>query len=300
MRKNHLFWIAILLLTGCGKITYYKTAGGMPYEYFPGNDTLKAKPGDFIKVNLVYRIRDSVLYSTYGKPPIYIPVEEQQRPYDVSEVFTRLHQSDSVVCTQFMDTFIKRDPMRIPPQFKKGDRILTTIKVLRVFTSQKDKEDDEDKVKEDWLKKEEADMENYLSQHNIKARKSPSGVYIQTLQEGTGNQIDSGKYVTINYIGHKFDGTVFDNNTFSFTTHAGQMIKGFDEGVSMLKLHEHATVFIPSMLGYADKPPPGSSLRPYDSMIFDITVTNVQDKAPQQPLVQMPELKTDSTKTKKK
>ncbi len=308
MIKQPFFWLLLVFLAGCGKVTYYKTAGGMPYEYFPGKDTLHVRPGYFMKADLEYKINDSVIFSTYGKLPVYIPVDEMQRPYDVSEVFTRLKQGDSVVCTQFMDTFIKRNPMAIPPRYKKGDRIITTIRVLRVFTTQKEQEDDEFNLRQEWMKKETAYLENYMSKNNIHAQKTRSGAYVQVLSEGQGKLIDSGNYVTVNYTGHTFEGKVFDSNTDSSFQHvsplqfpvgSGTMIRGLEEGLELLRPNSTAKIYIPSLLGYADKPPPGSGIKPYDNLIFDIKVLEVQDKAPQvQPMV-MPNVKNDSSVKKK-
>ena len=128
-----LLFFAGAILVNCGKTSYRKTPGGMAYQIFPGKDTQKVYAGNFVKLHLTQKIKDSVYFSSNGSLPVYIPINAATQPYDLSEVWTSLKVGDSMVATQMMDTFIKRSPQNIPPQFKKGDRIMTYIKILDVF-----------------------------------------------------------------------------------------------------------------------------------------------------------------------
>ena len=264
----------------------------MPYQLFASGDTQQVKVGNFIKVSITQKINDSVYFSTAGKLPVYMPVIAQSSPYDISEVWTKLHLGDSVVSTQMMDTFIKRmPPGQIPPQFKKGDRILTYVKILGIFTSDSAKSVDEEKVRTAFAQNEIQAVEAFIKSKNISTVKTPSGAFVEIINPGTGNLIDSGKYVSVNYTGTTFEGKKFDSNTdsafnhvqpLSFTVGAGQMIKGFDEAMKFMKPGGSAKVYMPSMLGYGAAPPPGSTvIKPYENLIFEFTVTDVKDKAPE-------------------
>lgn len=83
-------------------------------------------------------------------------------------------------------------------------------------------------------------------------------------------------------------GKVFDSNTdsafnhlgpLSFTVGIGQMIKGFDEGVRFMKKGGKAKIYIPSVLAYAGNPP-SPEIKPYENLVFEVTVLDVQDSAP--------------------
>ena len=264
--------LLIIILTGavvagCTDAKYLKTPGGMPYKVYKGKDTQRIATGNFIKVHLTEKINDSVYFTTNGALPLYIPVLEQTNPYDISEVWTKIRVGDSIVATRMMDTFIKRNPQNIPPQFKKGDRIITSVKVLGVFTSDSLARADEEKGRKDWAVAEIKTIEKYLADKNISAQKTKSGAFVQTLTPGTGNPVDSGKYVSVNYTGTTFTGKKFDSNTdtafhhvapFGFTVGVGEMIKGFDEAVELMKVGESARIYIPSLLAYG--PQPGSPL----------------------------------------
>jgi FKBP-type peptidyl-prolyl cis-trans isomerase FkpA len=292
-----LFLIASTLLAGCGKVSYRKTAGGMPYQLYQGNGTQKIYPGNIVKVHLSYKVKDSLYFSSFGTVPDYIPVNPTPQPYDISEIWTKLKKGDSLVATQMMDTFIKRNPMGIPPEFKKGDRIITTIKVIDIFTNDSAAGLDRQKVEKEWSVKETDLLGKWLAGKNISAQKTPSGAYVQIMNPGTGNLIDSGKYVSVNYTGTTFTGKKFDSNTdtnfhhvgpYSFIVNAGRMIKGFDEAMRFMKVGSSARVYVPSMLAYGGRPDPQSGIKPYENLIFDITIVDVKDKAPAEKPVETP------------
>lgn len=300
--KNLLvFLVAGVLLVSCSKGKYRKTAGGMPYQLFKGDgkDTQQIKAGDYIKVQFTRKIKDSVYFTTVGTLPVYMQVNPVAQPYDISELWAGLKVGDSVVATQMIDSFIKRDPQSIPPQFKRGDKIVYYLKVLKIFASDSLARADYDKANKDWLDGEIGSIQKFLADKKITAEKTASGSFVEMITPGTGNPIDSGKYVSVKYTGTSWSGKKFDSNTDSTFGHTdllsfvvgtagtpGGMIKGFDDGVKLMKLGSKAKIYIPSILGYAGSP--GSPLiKPFENLIFDVEIVNVQDKAPAPPRNQM-------------
>lgn len=291
---------AALVATGCKNATYKKTAGGMPYKLFSGKDTTKVRVGDYVKFSLEIKVNDSTVNTT-GKLPAYQQVPPTPQPYDLSELWTKLKVGDSVVVTQLMDTFMKRNPVNFPPQFKKGDRVMTYMKILAVYKNDSLVRLDDEKAKKDLLASEITEVEKYLADKKITAQKTESGSFVQIINPGTGNVIDSGKYVTVYYTGATFAGVKFDSNTDTTFHHTeplpfvagsvgpGSMIKGFDEAVRMLKPGGVAKVFIPSMLGYGGNPN-SPLIKPYEHLTFDIRIHEVLDKVPAQPeMMQRPQ-----------
>lgn len=290
--KNLLLLIfAGAILVSCGKTSYRKTPGGMAYQIFPGKDTQRVYAGNFVKLHLTQKIKDSVYFSSNGSLPVYIPINAASQPYDLSEVWTSLKVGDSMVATQMMDTFIKRSPQNIPPQFKKGDKIITYVKILAVFTSDSAAKADEEKGKDEWLAGEIKTVEKYLADKKITAQKTPSGAFIEIINPGTGNTAVTGNYVTVNYTGTSWSGKRFDSNIdtafhhaepYSFVAGVGQMSKGFDEAILFLKKGGTGKIYIPSLLAYGAQP--GTPLiKPYENLMFDIELVDIKDKAPVQP-----------------
>ncbi len=98
---------------------------------------------------------------------------------------------------------------------------------------------------------------------------------------GTGEAAIAGKSVTVNYTGTLTDGTKFDSSLnpgrtpFTFNLGAGEVIKGWDEGVAGMKVGGKRKLTIPPSLGYgaAGAPPviPGNA-----TLIFDVELLKVE------------------------
>lgn len=291
------------ILLSCGsKASFKKTKGGMPYQLFKGKDTQQIRMGDVIKMEFTQKIKDSVYFTTVGGLPQYQQVTDKVSPYDISELWTSLKLGDSIITTQLIDTFMNRNPQNFPPQFKKGDKIITYVKILGIFRSDSVARADYEKTNKDWLAGEIKTIEKFLADKKVSAEKTPSGAFVEILNRGTGSLVDSGNYVSVNYTGVSWSGKKFDSNTdssfqhvgpYPFVAGTGAMIKGFDEAVQFLALGGKAKVYIPSMLAYAGNP--GSALiKPFENLIFDIEVVSIQDKEPTQaPVTQQPPVKVD-------
>lgn len=283
-----LFIFAASVLAACGKASYKKTPGGMPYQVYKGKDTQRIYAGNYVKVNLIQKIKDSVYFSTEGKLPIFLQVNATAQPYDIAELWTSLRVGDSVIATQMMDTFIKRSPQNISPNFKKGDKIITYVKILGVYANDSLARVDDEKGKKDFLAEEIKTVEKYLADKKITAQKTPSGAFVETINPGTGSLIDSGKYITINYTGTSWSGKRFDSNTdttfhhvapYSFVAKGGQMMKGFDEAMLLMRPGGSAKLYIPSLLAYgANSNSP--LIKPYEHLMFDVEMVKVEDKEP--------------------
>lgn len=278
----------------CNQVDFKKTKTGLPYKHFESKSGKKVEEGKFVKAHVMQKIKDSVIFSTYTGLPAYFQVTNATQPYDISEVFTSLKEGDSVYAVQAMDTFIKKNPAIVQQTpYRNGDKIVTTVKILKVFDNADQYRQDEEKERNAIVAKEETAVKQYLSKNNINAQRTPSGTYVQVLNPGTGEPVAAGKNVSVKYKGQTFGGTVFDSNmdsTFghtepmTFTVGVGQMIRGFDEGVQGLKEGAKARIFIPSMLAYGAQPP-SPQIKPYEHLIFDVEVLDVSAAQAPQPMM---------------
>lgn len=107
---------------------------------------------------------------------------------------------------------------------------------------------------------------------------SPSGgtLTVEDVTIGTGATAASGDTVTVSYIGTFTSGAQFDAGTFSFRLGANQVIQGFDQGVTGMRIGGRRRLTIPPNLGYGSQQvgsiPPNSTLR------FDITLLAIAGK----------------------
>ena len=83
-----------------------------------------------------------------------------------------------------------------------------------------------------------------------------NGLQIEDIKIGEGNEVKKFDIVTVNYTGTLEDGTKFDSSLnpgrtpFRFTVGAGQVIKGWDEGLMGMKVGGKRKLTIPPAVSY--------------------------------------------------
>ncbi len=107
-----------------------------------------------------------------------------------------------------------------------------------------------------------------------------SGLQYQVLTPGTGAVATAGHMVSVHYTGWLTDGKKFDSSVdrgqpFQFSLGAGQVIKGWDEGVAGMKVGEKRKLTIPANLGYGERGA-GGVIPPNATLVFDVELLGVQ------------------------
>ena len=110
--------------------------------------------------------------------------------------------------------------------------------------------------------------------------KTNSGLeYIETVA-GTGAQAAAGKTVSVHYTGKLTNGKVFDSSLtrgtpIEFKLGAGRVIKGWDEGIALMKVGGKATLTIPPQLGYGERGA-GGVIPPNATLIFEVELVSAK------------------------
>ena len=107
-----------------------------------------------------------------------------------------------------------------------------------------------------------------------------NGLVIEDIKIGDGQEVEKFNIVTVNYTGLLENGTKFDSSLnpgrtpFRFTVGAGQVIKGWDEGLMGMKVGGKRKLIIPPELGYGSRdngPIPANS-----TLIFEIDLLGIE------------------------
>src|ERR1700735_1300784 len=128
-----LISLVLLGAVACSNTDYKKTKSGLMYKIFSDGKGQPAHKGQFLKMQLLQKVRDSILYTTYGVFPFYIPVDSPRPVYSPTEIFTMLRDGDSAVAVLLADSLVRKSGGQLPPFMKRKDKILFTFKVLDIF-----------------------------------------------------------------------------------------------------------------------------------------------------------------------
>lgn len=117
----------------------------------------------------------------------------------------------------------------------------------------------------------------------VAAITTPSGLTYLITKKGMGRQPKKGETVIVHYTGMLTTGVKFDssrdrNEPFEFKLGTGQVIKGWDEGFSNLRVGDHAILVIPSNLAYGSRGA-GGVIPPDSKLIFVVELVDVKSES---------------------
>jgi FKBP-type peptidyl-prolyl cis-trans isomerase len=311
---KHLVAIVLLasLFSACKQTDFKKTKEGYPYKIFSDGKGEKIMPGYFVSLHQTIKLGDSILQTTYGGQPQFLPLPKDTaggKGNDLTAMLLQAHKGDSILIKRPVDSIIRQNPQAADPFLlsKKGQFISYVFKVVDVFKTQDEAMAVMEKQSMDAFNndpqikaqrtKDEAAIEAYLKANNIQTQRTPWGDYIQIITPGTGPKPKNGQFAMLRYTGKDMSGKVFDTNNkpgaqlLPVQVGAGGTIPGFDDAVKTLSKGTKANVYIPSVLAYgAQGRPP--VIQPNQNLVFELEVVDVTDQrpAPQMPpMQQMPD-----------
>lgn len=142
------------------------------------------------------------------------------------------------------------------------------------------------KIEADKKQKEEdftKNQEKMATDMKAGMQSTPSGLFYKITKTTDGAAPKAGDQVSVHYAGKLIDGTEFDssfkrNQPIEIAIGMGQVIKGWDEGIMLLKEGETATLLIPSEMGYGASGA-GGVIPPNAWLIFDVELVKVVNNA---------------------
>lgn len=283
------------------------TTDGIEYTYI--NQGKEApQNGEYVLYHLVVMTdSDSTFISTYDQGmPAYLQYNDSiPKSSGMDEIFLGLKKGDSIAFESNAKKIFGDSNM--PFFLKEEQEVKIRIGVVDVLDQQgveayfaAMQEEQMKKQAEGAVKQLETDtqiIEDYIAENNINANRTESGLYYVIENEGNGPEVEAGDMAFIHYAGYLMDGTLFDTSMKSLAQQEGvyderrdnvdgyqplevmvgqgQVIRGWDEGLALLKKGDKAKFLIPSPLAYGDRNT-GGPIPPNSVLIFDLEVTDVQ------------------------
>jgi FKBP-type peptidyl-prolyl cis-trans isomerase FkpA len=268
----------VALLASCNKLE--KTENGVEYKIITHEDgTRMVAAGDILllKLLIVTEKKDSVIMETYSDSssgPRYIPADEPV----LKEVFALLSKGDSAEIWVNADTlFQKSFGTEKPKNMVDGEKIKFVITLVDIFNQQEMQQKQMQQMSEFVMKDSIASQAFLASQQNVQT--TASGLKYIVVSKTTGKQVTKGAKVSMLYRGTLLNGQEFDGNMdgsnppFEFTVGLGQVIPGWDEGVSMMKEGEEYKFIIPYKLAYGERG--AGPIPPFSTLVFDVKLVKI-------------------------
>ncbi len=119
---------------------------------------------------------------------------------------------------------------------------------------------------------EEQQIDDYIADKKLQlTEKTTSGLRFIKTTTTTDPLVAQGQTLSVKYTGKRLNDVVFDSGQFNYTVGTTNVIKGFAEGISKMRLGEKATIIFASGLGYGTTGS-GTTIPPYSSLVFDIEI----------------------------
>ncbi len=261
---------------------FRKTESGLYYKFYKkGTDTVTPKVGEYLDVVMLYGTDDSVLFDSRKLPELeqmQIPMIASVFQGDIYEGLAMMHAGDSASFIMPADSvWFKLFKMQLTPPGMDSVEYLTFDVKLNEILSEDTVRAREEAKRQKAMEQEAVDRAEYIAKNYPDAKPTSSGLYYISVKKGKGKKPVAGQKVKVHYTGKFLDGNVFDSSKdrgkpIEFTLGKGQVIQGWDEGISMMRKGGKAVLIIPSNLAYGQG---RGRIPPYSTLVFDVELVDI-------------------------
>ncbi|MCC7302968.1 MAG: FKBP-type peptidyl-prolyl cis-trans isomerase [Bacteroidia bacterium] len=283
---------------------FEETENGLYYKFITqSGDTDRPQVGDYVFLRLINKYtEDSVLFSSWdGERPngsVTFQLRQSLFKGSLEEAIMMMAAGDSAIFRISADSIYKTLPQKDSSvQFPKGTYFTFELKLIKVMTAQQMQEEQQKKYdayleeiqrQSAWNKENELKMiDEYLTTNKISSKALASGLHFIEHEKGKGKKAMKGSTVVVEYVGRSLvDGEIFDaseyhGQAYEFKLGTDPVIKGWEEGLSLMNAGGKATLLIPSKLGYDSlgsiSPSSGMySILPYCPLLFEVQLVEVK------------------------
>ena len=288
--------------------SFKKTETGLEYRVVQQGAGPRPQEGEIMLINMSYKAGKKVIFSTKEQGmPAAMPYAKDELEQDggVMEAVSMLQKGDKLLCRLDATKIFGESWAYIAEQneLKQDSQLLLDLHLQDIMTKEEHQKWEKEqfamlqqKQQEEAAKQLQEDTKvitNYLAEQQIKAETTPSGLFYVIDKPGQGEHPKKGSKVKVNYTGQLLDGKVFDTSVeekakqhgvhnphrpyepIAFQLGVGQVIVGWDEGISLLQKGSKARLFIPSALAYGAQGAGG--LIPANAvLIFEVELVDIE------------------------
>lgn len=299
---NVLFGLLLLLCVACDK-SEKETPNGLKFKVVKTGNGVIAKPNDVLVFNFkLVDSKDSVWNDTYvaGMPAaVMIQDTSAIKTEDgMMQMLRMVSPGDSVTVDFTMKDFYKnlvRSP--IPPNIDSTLSLSYRLKIDSITTREgvmAMQADLMEKKTKKQFEKDIAAIDAYLSEKNITAEKTESGLRYVITKPGTGDIGKPGQTAKVNYSGYMLDGQYFDCSIkevaqekgvysaarepyvpYDVTIDQTGVIKGWHEALKLLNKGAKGTFYVPSTLAYGPQQK-SEVIKPNSILVFDLEIVDLK------------------------
>ncbi|MGZ3919928.1 MAG: FKBP-type peptidyl-prolyl cis-trans isomerase [Bacteroidia bacterium] len=283
------FAITALFLTSCSDSKFEgfaRAESGLHYKFFKHNkDAPTAKEGDGLNIRYVIMnekndsiILDSKNASPDGSGYYNFGLQKSSFKGSLEDGMMMMAKGDSAAFIISADSFFLKTlrANELPKQIKQGDHLKALISIRDIVgkteleANQKKQMEEQQAMMKEMEANEIPMREKYLADNKISAKPTSSGLYYIETKKGSGSSPKETDLVKVHYTGKLLDGTVFDSSVGKEPIEfpLNQVIKGWTEGLQLMKKGGKATLVVPSAIGYG--PRGGGPIPPFATLVFDV------------------------------
>jgi peptidylprolyl isomerase len=297
-KTNHLLIALIAIaMSACTESKYKgfkKTESGLYYRLITQmQESQPVVDSSFIKVRMSYYLpdkNDSLIFSTneLQSKDMLLKLTESEYSGDIMEGFRMMKLGDSAQFITSIDSFfIVTAKGAVPEGLPKGQNIKLAVRILEVLTPAQQQEikrkqvEEQIRLTQENMEREPSMILDYINRKNIKEKPTSSGMYYIEMVKGNGPKPKKNQLVTVHYMGYFLNGKKFDSSydrdrPFQFRLGAGEVIGGWDEGVSYMNVGTQAMFILPSQLAYGTTGSP-PTIPPYTPLVFEVQLLKAED-----------------------
>ncbi len=282
MRLKIIIFLITFASLACERHAGFKNANGIYFQLQElGEDTVKAKPGDYITANICYKtFSDSVFIKGIHK----FQLSRSSSLESLEECVKMLSRGDKAVFIISAKDFLKDSTNAAFTALISSEELKLEIKILNIQSEKEYQQEKEAFLKwtEDFSETEKTLLTHFIEGKKINVAPTASGLYYIPKKAGKGKKAEAGKVVEIRYTGKfldgKFIGSMNSPQTLAFVYGTEmQVIPGLNEAIGLMSEGEKALVIIPSELAWGVNGSSTGMVPPYTSTLFEIELLSVKE-----------------------